>query len=62
MSDVRMLLTDKTIARLPSPNDGWYLARDTELRKTEEDLYSPGRSKTGTKAGFIYPSFDWRHP
>src|SRR5271169_2413148 len=32
MSDVRMLLTDKTIARLPSPNDGWYLARDTELK------------------------------
>jgi integrase len=32
MADVRILLTDKAIARLPSPKDGWYLARDTELK------------------------------
>jgi hypothetical protein len=32
MADVRILLTDKTIARLPAPKDGWYLARDTELK------------------------------
>jgi Arm DNA-binding domain len=32
MSDVRILLTDKAIAQLPAPNDGWYLARDTELK------------------------------
>src|SRR5271154_4503425 len=32
MADVRTLLTDKTIAQLPSPDDGWYLARDTELK------------------------------
>jgi hypothetical protein len=25
--DVRILLTDKPIARLPAPKDGWYLAR-----------------------------------
>lgn len=32
MADVRILLTDKSIARLPTPIDGWYLARDTELK------------------------------
>src|SRR5579863_8937625 len=32
MADIRILLTDKTIAQLPNPNDGWYLARDTELK------------------------------
>ncbi len=32
MADVRILLTDKTIAQLPAPDDGWYLARDTELK------------------------------
>ena len=32
MADVRILLTDKAIARLPAPQDGWYLARDTELK------------------------------
>jgi integrase len=32
MADVRLLLTDKAIAQLPAPADGWYLARDTELR------------------------------
>ncbi|WP_315783358.1 MULTISPECIES: tyrosine-type recombinase/integrase [unclassified Bradyrhizobium] len=32
MADVRLLLTDKEIARLPSPSEGWYLARDTELK------------------------------
>ena len=32
MTDIRILLTDKTIGRLPTPEDGWYLARDTELR------------------------------
>jgi len=25
-------LTDKTIAQLPAPKEGWYLARDTELK------------------------------
>jgi site-specific recombinase XerD len=32
MADVRILLTDKAIARLPTPKEGWYLARDTELK------------------------------
>jgi hypothetical protein len=32
MADIRILLTDKTIALLPAPDDGWYLARDTELK------------------------------
>lgn len=32
MADIRILLTDKTIAQLPTPTDGWYLARDTELK------------------------------
>jgi len=32
MADIRILLTDKTIAQLPAPDDGWYLARDTELK------------------------------
>jgi hypothetical protein len=32
MADVRILLTDKSIARLPAPKEGWYLARDTELK------------------------------
>ena len=47
MADIRILLTDKTIAQLSNPDDGWYLARDTELkgffvvvRKTEKDLQS----------------------
>jgi site-specific recombinase XerD len=32
MADVRILLTDKAIARLPVPKEGWYLARDSELK------------------------------
>ena len=32
MAGVRILLTDEAIAQLPAPNDGWYLARDTELK------------------------------
>src|SRR5229473_6561251 len=32
MADIRIHLTDKTIAQFPTPKDGWYLARDTELR------------------------------
>ncbi len=32
MADIRIPLTDKTIAQLPAPKDGWYLARDTELK------------------------------
>ncbi len=32
MADIRILLTDKAIAQLPVPEDGWYLARDTELK------------------------------
>ncbi|MBH5397751.1 integrase family protein [Bradyrhizobium sp. CNPSo 4010] len=32
MADIRIPLTDKTIAQLPTPKDGWYLARDTELK------------------------------
>jgi hypothetical protein len=32
MADVRILLTDKAIARLPTPKEGWYLARDIELK------------------------------
>src|ERR1700733_3153097 len=32
MADVRTLLTDKTISQLPPPHDGWYLARDSDLK------------------------------
>ena len=32
MTDTRILLTDKAIAQLAAPKDGWYLARDTELK------------------------------
>jgi integrase len=32
MADIRISLTDKTIAQLPVPKDGWYLARDSELK------------------------------
>jgi integrase len=32
MDDIRIPLTDKSIALLPAPNDGWYLARDTDLK------------------------------
>jgi len=32
MADIRLLLTDKSIAQLPAPREGWYLARDTELK------------------------------
>ena len=32
MADIRLLLTDKAIAQLPAPDEGWYLARDTELK------------------------------
>lgn len=32
MTDIRISLTDKTIAQLPAPKEGWYLARDTELK------------------------------
>lgn len=32
MADIRILLTDKEIARLPAPETGSYLARDTELK------------------------------
>ena len=32
MTDIRISLTDKAIAQLPAPKEGWYLARDTELR------------------------------
>ena len=32
MPDIRVLLTDKAIGQLPVPDDGWYLARDSELK------------------------------
>src|SRR3954470_14325747 len=32
MTDIRIALSDKAIAQLPTPEDGWYLARDTELK------------------------------
>ncbi|APG10009.1 integrase [Bradyrhizobium japonicum] len=32
MTDIRISLTDKAIAQLPAPKEGWYLARDTELK------------------------------
>lgn len=32
MPDIRIALNDKAIAQLPTPEDGWYLARDTELK------------------------------
>jgi integrase len=32
MADIRFLLTDKAIVQLPAPDDGWYLARDTDLK------------------------------
>jgi hypothetical protein len=28
MDDIRIPLTDKSIALLPAPDNGWYLARD----------------------------------
>lgn len=32
MTDIRISLTDKAIAQLPAPKEGWYLARDKELK------------------------------
>ena len=32
MADIRLLLNDKSIARLPNATSGFYLARDTELK------------------------------
>lgn len=32
MTDIRIQLTDREISRLPVPTEGWYLARDTELK------------------------------
>lgn len=32
MTDIRISLTDKAIAQLPAPKEGWYLARDRELK------------------------------
>jgi hypothetical protein len=32
MTDIRLLLNDKAIVRLPNPASGWYLAHDTELK------------------------------
>ena len=32
MNDIRIPLSDKNIAQLSTPRDGWYLARDTELK------------------------------
>ena len=32
MTDIRTALSDKAIAQLPTPEDGWYLSRDTELK------------------------------
>ncbi|MDH2353355.1 hypothetical protein QCM80_22225 [Bradyrhizobium sp. SSUT112] len=32
MTDIRTSLTDKAIAQLPAPKEGWYLVRDTELK------------------------------
>jgi hypothetical protein len=65
MADIRVLLTDKTIAQLPAPEDGWYLARDTEIEgllrrnwKTKTDIYSSRRSPTGPKARLIHQSID----
>lgn len=32
MTDIRTPLSDKAIAQVPTAEDGWYLARDTELK------------------------------
>jgi hypothetical protein len=32
VADVRILLNDKAIVQLPTPKEGWYLARNTELK------------------------------
>ena len=32
MNDIRMPLSDKCIAQLPTPKAGWYLTRGTELK------------------------------
>ncbi len=32
MPDIRVLLTDKAIGQLPVPDDGWYLAENSELK------------------------------
>jgi hypothetical protein len=68
MADIRVLVTDKTIAQLPTLEDGWYLARDTELkgflcrhRKAKTDIYSSRRSPTGPKARLIHQSIDRGH-
>lgn len=66
MADIRILLTDKTIAQLPNPNDGWHLARDTELKGFFVRVGKRKRIFTGAtsdmeKARIVYPSFDWRH-
>jgi hypothetical protein len=67
MADIRILLTDKTIAQLPNPDDGWYLARDTELKgffvvvgKRKRTFTVQGDLRQ-RKARIVYPSFDWRH-
>src|SRR5947209_6094674 len=50
MPYLRISLTDKAIAQLPAPKNGWYLARDTVLQgffvvvgKRKKDVHRPGR-------------------
>jgi integrase len=67
MTDVRILLTDKAISRLPTSKDGWYLARDTELKgffvvvgKRKRTFTVQGDLRQGGKRAFFDPSGDWR--
>jgi hypothetical protein len=32
MAEIRVLQTDQAIGQLPTPKNGWYLVRDTELK------------------------------
>ncbi|MDF0520223.1 hypothetical protein P0R31_23565 [Bradyrhizobium yuanmingense] len=51
MTDIRIALSDKAIAQLPKPEDGWYLARDTEL-KGFSWLWGSGRGRSLFKVIF----------
>jgi hypothetical protein len=58
MPELRISLTDKAIAQLPAPKDGWYLARDTELKGFfvvvgKRKGHSPSRATSGKEASAL---------
>ena len=66
MTDIRISLTDKTIAQLPASKDGWYLARDTELKgffvvigKRKRTFAVQGDLRRGGKC-LIHQGLRWR--